>query len=138
MKLTTQTRRPAPLELNMASLVDVVFLLLIFFMCTTSFSLPEERLPTPLPQAGVAVRAEDADFEPIRIGIVGSGDAVTIRVNDAFVANYAELEHRLRRLKALADVPTVVVPDDTVNFRHCVKVLDLCAKAGIDKVALGG
>jgi biopolymer transport protein ExbD len=138
MKLTAQTRRPAPLELNMASLVDVVFLLLIFFMCTANFNPPEERLPTPLPQAGVAGHAEDADFEPIRIGIVGSGDAVTVRVNDAFVADYAELEHRLRRLRALADVPTIIVPDDTVNFRHCVKVLDLCAKVGMDKVAFGG
>jgi biopolymer transport protein ExbD len=50
--LKFQQRRHAEDELNMTSLIDVVLLLLIFFMMSTKF-IDESRLQVRLPEAGV-------------------------------------------------------------------------------------
>lgn len=136
MKLTRQTVTRGDLVLNMASMVDVVFLLLIFFMCTTSFQLPEERLPAPLPRKSAAGQPSPADdFEPIHIQVTGSGDIVTLSVNHAATDGFEGLFRRLSALRPLADVPVIISADDGINFKHCVRVLDLCIKARFTKVA---
>ncbi len=50
-----QQKHREELELNMTSLIDVVLLLLIFFMMSTKF-IDESRLQVRLPEAGVAAR----------------------------------------------------------------------------------
>jgi biopolymer transport protein ExbD len=50
--LKFQQRRHADEEINMTSLIDVVLLLLIFFMMSTKF-IDEARLQVRLPEAGV-------------------------------------------------------------------------------------
>jgi biopolymer transport protein ExbD len=50
--LKFQQRRHADEELNMTSLIDVVLLLLIFFMMSTKF-IDEGRLQVRLPEAGI-------------------------------------------------------------------------------------
>jgi biopolymer transport protein ExbD len=52
-----QPRRTEEPDLNMTSLIDVVLLLLIFFMLSTKF-IDEGRLKIRLPEAGVAPEAE--------------------------------------------------------------------------------
>ena len=49
MKFITRTRKPV--EINLAPLIDVVFLLLIFFMVSTTFS-KEVSLLVDLPESG--------------------------------------------------------------------------------------
>ena len=136
MKLTRQHTKPGSMRLNMASMVDVVFLLLIFFMCTTSFQRPEERLPAPLPRASsVAKPSPGDDFEPIRIRIEGAGDTFSLRLNDSATTGMGDLLNKLIALHALADVPVIISADEDIDFEHCVKILDLCIKAKFTKVA---
>ena len=52
-------RRPHP-DINLTPLIDVVFLLLIFFMLSTRF-IDEGRLQLRLPEAGVVPEATEAD-----------------------------------------------------------------------------
>ncbi|MFV2070278.1 MAG: ExbD/TolR family protein, partial [Pirellulales bacterium] len=47
----------------MTPMIDVVFLLLIFFVCTASFQVAEEMVPVHLPAAGIA--AEVAVNDPL-------------------------------------------------------------------------
>ncbi|NJD33010.1 MAG: biopolymer transporter ExbD [Gammaproteobacteria bacterium] len=66
-----QPRRTEEPELNMTSLIDVVLLLLIFFMLSTKF-IDEGRLQVRLPEAGVAPDAESAR-QSIEISVSAEG-----------------------------------------------------------------
>ena len=66
-----QPRRTEEPDLNMTSLIDVVLLLLIFFMLSTKF-IDEGRLKVRLPEAGVAPDAE-AQRDSIEIEISAEG-----------------------------------------------------------------
>ena len=54
MKLKKLREGNPPIELNLTSMIDVFFLLLIFFVCTSSFDEPEKNLPTKLATQGPA------------------------------------------------------------------------------------
>jgi len=135
MRLARQHRKPGDVLLNMASMIDVVFLVLIFFMCTTGFRAPEKRLDAPLTEPVAKASAPRSDFEPIRIRLLSAAEGVAIKVNGASVADFRDLERRLNALRRLADVPVFIEAEDAVRFKHCVKVLDLCRKAAFTRVA---
>ncbi|HET9692857.1 MAG TPA: biopolymer transporter ExbD [Steroidobacteraceae bacterium] len=66
-----QQRRHAEEELNMTSLIDVVLLLLIFFMMSTRF-IDEARLQVRLPEAGV--QPDEASLrETVEIEVTAEG-----------------------------------------------------------------
>ncbi|HUW35167.1 MAG TPA: biopolymer transporter ExbD, partial [Planctomycetota bacterium] len=69
MRLTRQKRAGAGAELNIAAMIDVVFQLLIFFMCTSSFGTLENDLAAKATQPGPGQRAR-ADFPPVRVNLV--------------------------------------------------------------------
>jgi biopolymer transport protein ExbD len=62
----------AELDINLAPLIDVVFLLLIFFMVTTTFT-KESRLTIDLPES-TGLAAEEERPEQIEIIISAQGD----------------------------------------------------------------
>jgi biopolymer transport protein ExbD len=66
-----QPRRTEEPDLNMTSLIDVVLLLLIFFMLSTKF-IDEGRLKIRLPEAGVAPDA-DSQRQSIEIAVTAAG-----------------------------------------------------------------
>ncbi|MCK5114720.1 MAG: biopolymer transporter ExbD, partial [Phycisphaerae bacterium] len=66
MLLTRQSLKPVRPVLNIAAMIDVVFLLLIFFMCTISFEAVDKDLSAQIPQVS-GDPSEESDFEPIRI-----------------------------------------------------------------------
>src|SRR5881628_2959539 len=77
--------RPRPQEdpdINLTSLIDVVLLLLIFFMVSTTF-VDEARIRLQLPQASNAP-AIDQKKDPIEIGVTATGE---YRVNGQTLIN---------------------------------------------------
>jgi biopolymer transport protein ExbD len=69
--LKFQQRRHAEEELNMTSLIDVVLLLLIFFMMSTKF-IDEARLQVRLPEAGIQPDAA-ATRQTVEIEVTAEG-----------------------------------------------------------------
>ena len=51
-------------DVKMTPMIDVVFLLLIFFVCTASFQIAEALLPAPLAYAGNVQTPTEIDIEP--------------------------------------------------------------------------
>ena len=76
-----QVKRPDELELNLISLVDVVLLLVIFFMLSTTF-VQDSRLKVELPKAGSTT--VERSLNPIVITISAQG---SYRVNDRALVN---------------------------------------------------
>ena len=119
----------------MASMIDVVFLLLIFFMCTASFKLLESQLPSQLPQAGTGEKAEHDDFDPIRIRLSRSPTGVLVECDGQPCATFAGLTDTLRARSRIADLPVLIEGEPFVPFGHMVAALDACHRADLRTVA---
>ncbi len=76
-----RVKRADEVELNLISLVDVVLLLVIFFMLSTTF-VQDARLRVELPEAGSAVAERSPQAIIITISAQGS-----YRVNDRALVN---------------------------------------------------
>ncbi len=57
-------RRPGGITLNLASMIDLTFLLLIYFMVSTVLSRPEDRLSPALQTVSETDIGSNADFQP--------------------------------------------------------------------------
>ena len=67
-------RRPgARLGLNLTSMIDVVFLLLVYFMAATEFKLGEEIYRLDLPDRGRVADPFDLPLDPLRIAVTTVG-----------------------------------------------------------------
>ena len=80
MKLSNRkNRRDAAVELSMTSMIDVVFLLLIFFMTTASFIKTERNL-----DSGIKVEKKSSsaasDLEPAIVEVLRSGERFVFRL----------------------------------------------------------
>lgn len=129
MKL--QSRRVEDPELNLISLVDVVLLLVIFFMLSTTF-VQEGRLRVELPEAGSAT--VDRSRQPIVITITAQG---SYRINErALVNNQRETLHAaLRQVSAEAGTqPITIRADARATHQAVVTAMDVAARLGFSQV----
>jgi len=119
----------ASVELNIAPLIDMVFILLIFFLVTTSF-VKETGVEVNRPTAATAVSQSKAT---ILIGI----DAA-----DRIYFDHREVDVRAVRAnveRALAENPegaVVVVADRASTTGTAIQVMDGCRLAGAANVSL--
>ena len=100
----------------MTPMIDVVFLLLIFFVCASIGQIPESTLPTPL--AAGSIEAADPIEAPkplgevwIRLARRGAGkDAVTTaEVNNQRYEDWDRLRGTLRELASVApEIPVIL------------------------------
>jgi biopolymer transport protein ExbD len=129
MKL--RVKRADDLELNLISLVDVVLLLVIFFMLSTTF-VQDSRLKVELPQAGSSTVARSNN--PIIITISAQG---SYRVNDRALVNNerATLSAALRQVGAgFRSEPITIRADARATHQSVVTAMDVAAKQGFTQV----
>jgi len=134
MRLSKTTRHAQRPNLNMASMIDIVFLMLIFFMCTSTFTL-EQELKSHLPQASGAATQPQEDFGPIRIQLTSLGQGVHIRCDGQAFNSFDALVKTLEARRAVADMPVIIEGQGTVAFRFMVAALDACHRADLHRVA---
>jgi biopolymer transport protein ExbD len=116
--------------LDLTPMVDVVFLLIIFFMVSTTFITLETGLPVDLPQATTA------EGQPEGLPTVTIDAQRRIYLAGAEVAE-EELVGLLRSLLADAEVETVVLrADQSVPHGLTVRVMDAIKRAGAARVAI--
>ena len=129
MKL--QSKRVEDPELNLISLVDVVLLLVIFFMLSTTF-VQEGQLRVELPEAGSAT--VERTRQPIVITITAQG---SYRINGrALVNNQRETLHAaLRQVSAEAGTqPITIRADARATHQAVVTAMDVAARLGFTQV----
>jgi biopolymer transport protein ExbD len=121
---------PVNLSIRMTPLIDVIFLLLIFFIMTMQFQKPEGVLANRLPEKGGQSVTQQQDWEIVRLRIrlsITEGDMPAIRLQDREVHSYDELYGFLSMLPE--DVLLVVEPEARVPYRHVIGVYNACLKA---------
>ena len=126
-----QVRRELP-ALNLTPLIDIVFLLLIFFMVTTSFSR-ETRLLVSLPEASGS--AENA-VESIEVLVDREGGYA---INGRRLVN-AEVDSLVRglELESGGDVSllVVLVADAEVQHQSVVSAMEAIGRAGFTSLSI--
>jgi hypothetical protein len=138
--------RSAPsIGLNLTSMIDVVFLLLVYFLVATDFKQSEEiyRLDLPERREGVALDPFELDDEPLRILVRASGvagDDYRLRIEGARgeVGDFESLYEFLagRRIDGMGgglfaeDHPVLVVPSPDTSWAFAVGAFNAAVRAG--------
>lgn len=132
MKFPRQKR--GDYSVNLTPLIDVVFLLLIFFMVSTTFTR-ETRLKVELPEAQ-GEQAQQEQVEQIEIFIARDG---AYAVNGQTLVN-RKVETVMAAIKQLAgesaDVPLVITADANATHRAVVTVMDAAGRLGIVNLSI--
>jgi biopolymer transport protein ExbD len=116
---------------QIAPMVDIVFLLLIFFLVTWNFSRNETELDVKVPKAREGKETRRAVGEVI-LNVKSNGTVVMNRRQ----MNAAELQDTLQKIASLyPDQAVILRGDESTDYRHVVEVLDTCRRANIWNVA---
>lgn len=125
--------RPEDPDVNLTPLIDVVFLLLIFFMVSTTFK-HESQLNIDLPRA--SAEPTDATERPLEISIDAEG---RIFVNQQGLVNN-QLTTLIRAIQQITgdrtDVPLVISADARTPHQAVVTAMDAARKLGIKRLSL--
>lgn len=119
-------------QLNLAPMIDVVFLLLIFFMVATTFATLEEQIDLDLPVAESGEAPLEIQDELI-VDVDRDGNLFLegAAVDEDALANLFE-----RTARRDPDTPVTVRGDQASSLGRIVSVLDLCRLAGLSNAGL--
>ncbi len=124
------TIEPSPMQL--APLVDVLFLLVIFFAVTSHYAKNEQVMDISVPAAEEGKEKESRNVGEIIINIKTDG---TVIVNGQTLTE-DELLAKLKNIVSLyKDQAVILRGDEVANYKHVIRVLDTCQKAGIWNIA---
>jgi len=116
-------------EIDMTPMLDVVFILLIFFIVTASF-VKEAGIEVNRPEAATAVKKERAN---ILVAITDKGD---VWINKRHV-DIRSVQANIERLKAENPQGTVVIQaDKKATTDTLIKVMDAARSAGVYDVSI--
>lgn len=122
-------------EMQMAPMIDIVFQLIIFFMCATTFQKYERDLRSNIPVMSEQVVQRKMEDVIVRIDKQGR---VFVGNKEYKVINYEipELVALLSRLKKFfPDQSVIIEADKETNHQNVVNVLNACAAANITNIS---
>jgi biopolymer transport protein ExbD len=124
-------RQEQELDVNLTPLIDVVFLLLIFFMVSTTF-VRESEIDLTLPEASEEQR--DAPLDKIDIAVDKKGQYF---VNGKALINsqLATMKTALRELKNADGEPLVIISADAeASHQSVITVMDAARQVGLVRI----
>jgi len=130
--------RAKPVELRMTPIIDVIFLLLIFFVCTANFNPLEEILPMETTLPG-SVEVEGMQFDPVNLDVVLIQISFDHRPHWQVEGNQCtslrEVQHILRLIRDInEDIPVIIESADNVPMENVIDVYDVCCLAGLSNI----
>lgn len=137
-------------ELNLTSMLDVTFQLLIFFVLTASFAMSEGILAAELPKLGGASSetAEEPPDKPVKIRLTAAGyEQVLIQVEgQRRVNDFEDLYQLLAGLQYndtnaggiyKEDNPIIIEPGNETGWGFVVSAFNACIRAKYISVSFG-
>jgi biopolymer transport protein ExbD len=129
--LKFRSRRRPTLELGMTPLIDIVFLLLIFFMLTSRFVVQEGiQVDLPVTDRSHTLPAE----ETIRITVRTGG----VLVLDGRLMTLRDMDRYLRAQDAaFVQTPFEILADRNASVQTVISLLEMLRDSGAARVTLG-
>ena len=131
----------AEIEMQMTSMIDVTFLLLIFFLLGTKFKEPAGRLNAFLPKDRGPNPVNVVVIEPeeeliVRVMMVPGHKRPIYKLGDIEYPTITDLEQQLLVLHGIkADQPVTIDPDPKAQYSYVLQALNSCVKVGYVEIA---
>lgn len=133
------------MQLNLTSMIDIIFLLLIYFVVTATFAIDEGVITATLPGGPPPPDDVPDPKEPLEI-ILTSFDQAGVRIGVGADApgSFAELGQLLQTMQFNEgnsagvykdDHPVVIKPDGTVRWQHVVNAFNQAVRAKYKNVS---
>jgi biopolymer transport protein ExbD len=117
--------------IQLAPLVDVLLLLLIFFLLTWNAARNENELDVKVPKASAA-KEKTAPIGDVVVNVKTDGNVIVNRRT----LSTAELTDLLKGLVQLNSEQAVIIRGDEAGaYKNIIGVLNICTEAGITNVA---
>ena len=126
-------RRDERVDVNLTPLIDVVFLLLIFFMVSTTFDR-HANLKVELPEA--SAKKQQQVEEPVVLSIDAKGNYF---INDRQLVNTTLETLKTALQKTVADkkdVPLVLRADAKTPHQAVVRAMDAASQLGLTRLSI--
>lgn len=133
-------RRDTRADQAMTSMIDVVFLLLIFFVCASIGRIPELILPAKLDAGAVASPLDapqpDTPRQEYWLKLIRSGDHTEFEINGSRYANFGAVRPVLEQLGELAGSdPLILDIDPQVPAEDLIRTYDTSVAAGFTAIS---
>ena len=124
-------RQEEPLEINLVPLIDVMMVILIFLMITTTYSKYTE-LQINLPTADADKQMERSNENAV---LVNSQGQYVINRRPVVFRTIEQLADELKRAASAAKEPVVVISADaTATHQAVVRVMEAARVAGLTQI----
>ena len=128
-------RRREQVEINLASLIDVVFILLLFFVVTTTFTR-ETRMQVDLPEAASGTPPEQSELTQLEVVIAADGG---FSLNgQALIKN--DLDNLMAALQKESggdnSLPLTISADAKTAHQSVVTAMDAAGKLGFSHLRI--
>ena len=125
-------------SMDLTPLIDVVFLLLIFFMVATNFS-KFSSMDIKVPKS--TVENKNTAIETIEV-LLNSNKILNIRITtNGIVENQEDVENNLNQkindlLKASNNKNIILIADEVLDYGYIIKVMSILKEAGVEGISL--
>ena len=125
-----KTRAKRKLQISITSLIDVLFLLLIFLMISSTF-LEQPGIKLELPEAKSAMMVEQREF------VLSVKQDGTIYLNDVEI-QLDKLEEKMKEvLPQMKEGALILKADQDVSHGLVVQIMDVAKNSGVKKLVIG-
>lgn len=132
IRIKPSRRRNDRITLNLASMIDVTFLLLIYFMVTTVLTKQEDRLSPTLQTENESPSGEQSDFQPQIVKVMNMDGEPVYQLGPRLLREARALRDALEGLPKTAGV--FVHVHDNVSVGFAVSAIQAARDAGFDQV----
>ena len=138
----TRADREHDIDSTMTPMIDVVFLLLIFFVWTAGTQIVEYILPSQISaqlgnqQTDITDPLPEQDFDNVVIRVRFDGALPDWTINEQGMETIGDVFDTLNSLAAInMEAPIIVHPDENVPIGFVIEVYDQAKLAGFEKVS---
>jgi len=118
----------------MTSMIDVVFLLLIFFLVTTTFLRPEQQVRSAIKVVEQDAQQSRSDLEPAMVDVILQNEQVIFKLGAIRTNDIGEIREILDQFDNKAEGAFVRVADD-VPFEQAAQAIGACRASGFVSVS---
>ncbi len=126
---------------QIAPMIDLILVLMVFFMTTVAMKQVENELGITLPGTGPGTSQANQTVE-VNIGIDPDG---TVNMNNSPVGqpsdtNLDQLVAQLKEQISLFNdkIPVIIAPQADVIHKRVIEVLNACSASGVKNISFGG
>jgi len=137
MKMSKQDNEPEPLDIDMTPMIDIVFLLIVFFMIVVDLT-QQDLVILQLPKAEFAVPDKKPEKNRLTVNVTYKDEVPEIRVKRVVMTldelkawMYPIARSKIDKKTKFSEIPILIRCDKNAPFRVVQQIMAVCADKDI-------